>query len=242
MVKNLENGECLCAIKGLYFQEKEYSLERLEDIKRTIHELAFEYSDDESAISIKTESDLYTAILMIDDLKLFLSKMKPVRREEMITVKWAKRFMETARLVSSWSKDPSTKVGAVLVTNDNRIISVGYNGCPRSCDDLHELYVDRERKYRRVTHAEINGILNADGRTKNMTLFCTHIPCSQCASAIIQAGIISVIVPELDREYMLRWADSIKESVLMFEEANVSLLVLSEENDVISLFNSEKVV
>ena len=74
--------------------------------------------------------------------------------------KWDRRYLDIAKSVSQWSKDPSTKVGAVLV-RDNRIVSVGYNGFPEGVDDSEERYNNRELKYDLVVHAEVNAIISA---------------------------------------------------------------------------------
>jgi dCMP deaminase len=75
--------------------------------------------------------------------------------------KWDLRFLELAQLVSRWSKDTSTKVGAVIVTPENVVISIGYNGFAKRMPDAEEHYADREEKYSRIVHAETNAILFA---------------------------------------------------------------------------------
>lgn len=99
--------------------------------------------------------------------------------------KWKLRFMEMAALVSVWSKDPSTKVGAVIVSKDRRSISTGYNGFPPGMDDGERWYKDRDHKYPRVIHAEVNAILNATFDVRGAYLYCTHAPCVPCASVMI---------------------------------------------------------
>lgn len=126
-----------------------------------------------------------------------------------------------AQLVASWSKDPSTQVGAVLVRPDRTIISVGYNGFPRGVQDLDCRYKERETKYKLVVHAEANAILSAGERLDNATLYCTLMPCCECAKLVIQAGIRVVIVPSLEESE--RYAESMKASKLMFAEAGVQL-------------------
>lgn len=136
---------------------------------------------------------------------------------------WDRRFLNLARHVSTWSKDPSTKVGAV-VTADRFVLGLGYNGFPPGCDDSPEIYADRPRKYRRVIHAEMNAMLNTMGkigRTPNLHIYCTLFPCSACAAAMIQFGIKAVFSPEPTPEEIERWGDSFKESQEMFVEAGV---------------------
>ena len=105
--------------------------------------------------------------------------------------KWDKRFLTLAEHIASWSKDPSTKCGAVIVSG-KKIISVGYNGFPAGCKDDNALYQNRDRKYLRVIHAEQNAIYTA--RENLELLECTIYihplpPCAQCAAAIIQVGL-----------------------------------------------------
>ena len=83
---------------------------------------------------------------------------------------WGRRFLHLAEHVSTWSKDPSTLVGAVIA-DDNRVVSVGFNGFPRGCDDSPALYAERERKYRRVIHAEANALLFAARPLAGCTLY-----------------------------------------------------------------------
>lgn len=100
---------------------------------------------------------------------------------------WHKRFFDLADLVGSWSKDPSTKVGAVIVRPDRTIASVGYNGFPRGVLDV---YTTREDKLLRTVHAEANAILTAHEPLHGYTLYVTPLhPCANCAGLIIQAGI-----------------------------------------------------
>ena len=109
--------------------------------------------------------------------------------------KWGGRFLGLARLVAGWSKDPSTKVGAVI-TDGNRIISVGYNGLPAGLKDLEERLTIRDIKYEMTIHAEINAILFAGRPLRGMTLYTWPFgPCARCASVIIQVGIGKVMFP-----------------------------------------------
>ena len=111
-------------------------------------------------------------------------------------ISWDEYFMSVALLVSMRSKDPNTQVGACIVGDDKRIISTGYNGFPRGCSD-DEFPWNREgedTKYPYVVHAELNAILNAGGRSlSGSTLYVALFPCNECAKAIIQAGIKTVV-------------------------------------------------
>ena len=112
-------------------------------------------------------------------------------------LKWDKRYMQIAIEVSKWSKDPSTKVGAVIVGKKGQIVSQGYNGFPRGIKDSWERLNTRETKYKFILHAEMNAILNAlyNGSSVNdCTIYVHGLPvCNECAKAIIQSGIREVI-------------------------------------------------
>ena len=108
--------------------------------------------------------------------------------------KWDKRFMDLAQHVAQWSKDPSTKVGAIIVDDKRRILGTGYNGFPRGVDDSEDRYNDRELKYRFVVHSELNAILNAVGPVEGCTLYVWPLfTCHDCAKLVIQAGIAKII-------------------------------------------------
>jgi len=113
-----------------------------------------------------------------------------VKRADYIS--WDEYFMGIAMLAARRSKDPNTQVGACIVSQDNIIISTGYNGMPKGCSD-DEFPWDREgidTKYPYVVHAELNAILNANGRDlRGSKLYVALFPCNECAKAIIQSGI-----------------------------------------------------
>lgn len=113
---------------------------------------------------------------------------------------WDTRFAQLAKLISLWSKDPSTKVGSVIVRPDKTIASVGFNGFPRGVPDEPAWYEDRDVKYKMVKHAEENAILFAHQSIEGNTLYVYPLPpCSQCAGDIIQRGIkrvVAIVPPE----------------------------------------------
>jgi len=118
------------------------------------------------------------------------------KRNDYIT--WDEYFMGVAQLSALRSKDPNTQVGACIVGSDNRILSVGYNGFPNGCSD--ELFpwaregAELETKYPFVAHSELNAILNyRGGSLEGSKLYVSLFPCNECAKAIIQAGIRTVI-------------------------------------------------
>lgn len=150
-----------------------------------------------------------------------------MRDTNVIDTKWDKRFMRLAKEVSSWSKDPSSKIGAVAVSDDRRILSTGFNGFPRGIEDTEERLNDREQKYPRIIHAEMNCLLGAlyNGVcVRDATLYVYGLPvCSECAKAVIQAGIKRVVIGT-DLEYVPeKWTNAwIDHSAPMFKEAGVS--------------------
>lgn len=110
---------------------------------------------------------------------------------------WDDYFMNTALLSAERSKDPSTKVGAVVVNEDKRIIGIGYNGFPNGCSD-EDFPWEREgdfldTKYAYVVHAEENAILNSTSGVKGASIFVSLFPCHECAKKIIQSGIKEVV-------------------------------------------------
>ena len=120
------------------------------------------------------------------------------KRENVIS--WDQCFMELAKTVSKRSKDPSTQVGACIVSSkDNRIISLGYNGLPFGCsDDEFNWGKDdnTDNKYLYVVHAELNAIISAKTSLEDCKLYVTHFPCNECMKAIIQSGIKEIIYHE----------------------------------------------
>jgi len=112
---------------------------------------------------------------------------------------WDEYFMGVALLSGMRSKDPNTQVGACIVSGDNKILSMGYNGFPKGCSD-DDFPWDREAdspenaKYFYSTHSELNAILNyRGGSLEGAKLYVTLFPCNECAKAIIQAGITTVV-------------------------------------------------
>jgi len=139
-------------------------------------------------------------------------------------INWNERFLALAHHIAQWSKDPSTKVGAVIVRPNRTIASVGYNGFPRGVDDSDARYNDRSIKYAMTVHAEANAILSADQRLDDCTMYVTPLhPCSSCAALIIQSGIKRVVahMPH-DPEH---WKDSFAYARAMFDEAGVEVII-----------------
>lgn len=146
----------------------------------------------------------------------------------MLTDKWKFRFCSLAKEISKWSKDPSSKIGAVIVDDRKVIISTGYNGFPESMDDKESDYLNRELKYQFIIHGEMNALLNAlkTGRSvRDCNLFVYGLPvCSYCAKHIAQSGIKYVCMAfESNNERVTRWFETewhISKNI--FEKSNIS--------------------
>lgn len=144
--------------------------------------------------------------------------------------KWDKRYLKIAKDVAQWSKDPSRKIGAVIIGDKGQIISQGYNGFPRGIRDEQQRYDDRETKYKYVVHAEANAIYNAihsGSNTNGSTIYVTGLPvCHECAKAIIQTGIRKVVMDTLPND---AWLQSGELAVELFREAGVEVEIYLEE-------------
>jgi dCMP deaminase len=135
--------------------------------------------------------------------------------------KWDERWMNLAKEVSTWSKDPSTKVGAIIA-NGKEFIMLGYNGFPNGIEDDEARLSDRSKKYPRVIHAEPNAIIKAKRDLSGASIYTyPFAPCSTCAALIINSGIVRAVAPILPDNLKERWGDSLIISREMFEEAGV---------------------
>lgn len=142
--------------------------------------------------------------------------------------RWHRRFLALAEHVAEWSKDRSTRVGAVVVESSNRrrVLSLGYNGLPRGVSDDPDERHDRPEKYLWAEHAERNAIYNASESLVGATLYSTLFPCAGCARAIVQSGIRFLVAPEIDEVEYARWREEFRVARTMFEEAGVSVRLL----------------
>ena len=137
---------------------------------------------------------------------------------------WNAWLLGLAKYISSASKDPSTKVGAVIVDEDRRIVSLGYNGLPRGVIDSEERLNNRDLKYKLIVHAERNALLFARGSVKDCILYTyPMMPCAVCASMVIQSGIKKVVAPKSENP---RWQADFELSQQLFAEAKVEVLLL----------------
>ena len=135
--------------------------------------------------------------------------------------KWDLRFLELAQLIATWSRDPSTKVGAVAVRG-KRVLALGYNGLPAGVEDKPERLDNRELKYLMTSHAETNLLTYAakDGVSLNRsTCYVTLHPCSHCAAQLINSGLERIVVP--GQEIPERWKTRFDIAQTMFQEAGI---------------------
>ena len=141
-------------------------------------------------------------------------------------LKWHIRYLKMAKMVASWSKDPSTKCGAVIVNADNEVVSIGFNGFPRGVYDSPRKLNDRTTKLAMTLHAERNAILFAKQSLKGCTIYTWPMhACSECAAMIIQAGFWQHVTMMNDNP---RWQESWNIARDMFNEANVDVHMIEE--------------
>ena len=133
-----------------------------------------------------------------------------------------------AKHVAMLSKDPSTKVGAVIFDPRRRIVSTGYNGFARGVEDTKERLETRETRYKLILHAEKNAIMFAASALNDCTLVTTHACCAQCAALVIQAGIKHVMYPQPSPELVSRWEDDFALAYQQFQEAGVTVTEIGE--------------
>lgn len=140
--------------------------------------------------------------------------------------KWDRRFLEMAALCSTWSKDPSTKVGAVIVSDRRRVVAVGYNGFPRGIEDKEDWLNSRDTKLSLVAHAERNALDNAECSVVGSTLYTTLFPCNECAKSIIQRQIKRIVSFDIEKEtHYQRFNFDLSKS--MFESTGIEFILYS---------------
>ena len=142
-----------------------------------------------------------------------------------MSAKWDIRFLKLATHISEWCKDPSTKVGCVVVGPDREIRSTGFNGFPRGIQDSDERLTNRDLKYPLICHAEENAIMHAARiglALKGCTAYVTWPPCTRCARSLIQAGVSEIVIPS-GLEIPDRWRDDFEMSMGLLREADVTI-------------------
>ena len=147
-----------------------------------------------------------------------------------MSAKWNERYMAMAKEVAQWSKDPTTKVGAIAVGDKGQILSQGYNGFPRGIFDSEERLKDRPTKYRYVVHAEMNVIYNATYSGVSLDgskLYVYGLPvCNECSKGVIQVGITEVYIAKECIDLRPKWFESWQQSLDMFNEAGIKVLAV----------------
>ena len=143
---------------------------------------------------------------------------------------WHRRFLALSEQIASWSKDPSRGVGAVIVSPSKQIVSTGFNGLPRGVEDRPDR-LERPKKYDLIVHAEMNAIIQCARNGVSpigCAIYSSFFPCVNCALAIVQAGIETVVTyrPAEGDEH---WLESIEKSRAVFDEADVEFLELKRE-------------
>ena len=140
---------------------------------------------------------------------------------------WDLYFLDMAKFISTKSKDPSTKTGAVVVNGRNEVVGTGYNGFPIGVLDSSERYDNRDLKYKMICHCEMNAILSSNQRPLNCTLYTYPFSsCSNCAKYVIQSGIKICIAPIIPKNKETRWKEDMDFAALMFKEAGVEFKLL----------------
>ena len=139
---------------------------------------------------------------------------------------WDQRYVDMAEFVAQWSKDPSTKTGAV-VTIDGLVTAVGFNGLPRGIADTEERLNNRDLKYKLIVHCERNAVLSAHRSVVGSTLYTWPFPsCSTCAAMMIQAGVKRHVAPKVPDHLLERWGEDIDLAMAIYKEAGVEVVIL----------------
>lgn len=136
--------------------------------------------------------------------------------------KWDRRFFDLAKNVSTWSKDPNSKVGTVIISPCKKHITFGFNGFPTGTPD--DARLSGEEKNELIVHAELNAILNAQVNLKGWSMYCNKPPCVSCALVIIQAGISKVVMPTVDGDLQSKWYRQQVLAISLFKEAGVTVI------------------
>jgi dCMP deaminase len=146
------------------------------------------------------------------------------------TWKWDQRFLGLAKVVSTWSKDPSTQTGAVIVRPDKTIASLGYNGFAKPMPDALAYLQNREEKYSRIIHCEMNAILHAK---ESMEGYCLYtyplLSCDRCCVHMLQVGIRRFVAPRLPESKQDRWKESLERSKFYMRECGAEIVELEFE-------------
>jgi len=141
---------------------------------------------------------------------------------------WSLRYLNQAKFIAQWSKDPSTKVGCVISKNDI-VIGQGFNGFPKMVKDTPERLNDKNLKRLMMVHAELNAIHFSTGSLENSTFHVTHRPCAACAGNIIQHRPLKIIIDDTSKSLSSDWQTSIEVGEMMFKEAGIPYICVDPE-------------
>lgn len=150
-----------------------------------------------------------------------------------MTTNWHKRFFDLALYIAEWSKYPGRHVGAVIIDGHHTVVSMGYNGSPRGCDDRDQSKYAIPVKYFFAEHAERNAIYNAQRSLRGCQIYTTLFPCADCARGIIQSGICAVYTkrPDMaDKDF----GPHFKAALKMFDECGVKVYYLDDRGFIIN--------
>ncbi len=143
---------------------------------------------------------------------------------------WDEFYLGMAKYIASRSKDPSTKTGAVIVRSDRSVCSVGFNGFPQKMPDLPELYSNRDEKYSRIIHCEVNAADFAREALHGYTLYTwPFMSCDRCFVQMVQRGIVRFVAPQATPEQLTRWGDAFVRVRTYAQEMGVELVELPYE-------------
>jgi dCMP deaminase len=150
---------------------------------------------------------------------------KAKERSEVVMKDWDSFYIGLAQYMSTASKDPSTKVGAVIVRPDKSVCSVGFNGFPKTMPDDPEIYANREEKYSRIIHGEINALAFAREPVKGYTLYTVpFMPCDRCFVQMAQVGIVRYVFPKATPEQLTRWGAAFDKVLKYAKEMNLEMV------------------
>lgn len=141
---------------------------------------------------------------------------------------WDLRFLKLAQFIATWSKDPSTKVGAVIVRPDKTIASTGFNGFAMSMEDKPEYLENRDEKYSRIIHGEMNALIFSKEDVKGYTMYSSLMPCDRCFVHLVQSGISRFVYPESPPHVIARWQESFNKVLKYATETGVEMVELNE--------------
>lgn len=149
-----------------------------------------------------------------------------------LPTKWDYRFLDLAKHIATYSKDPNTQVGAVIVRPDRTICSTGFNGFPKLMPDIPDDYADREEKLSRIIHAEMNAAIHSYERMDGFTLYTwPFASCDRCAVHMIQFGITRFVFPKLPDDKKSKWEVSLNRAKQYFDECGVEYLEVEMNNE-----------